>query len=88
MKTEQKTCENCVYYLQHYIKENTSYQSIFCGHCVNNRFDGRLRKTDKICEYYQKRNKIKEKKAQLKSAAEYLAFISERLNELTEALKN
>ena len=85
---EQKTCENCVYYLPHYIKEDTRYQAIHCGHCINKKQGGHFRRTDKICKSYKKRNEGREKKERLKSITEYLAFIAKCLNELTEFLKN
>ena len=37
--SEEKTCKNCRYFLQHYVKGNsrlTFVQATNCGHCTNN----------------------------------------------------
>ena len=41
----QKTCQNCKFYLQHYIKRATMYYALHSGHCVNRR-----NRTMAICE--------------------------------------
>ena len=27
------TCENCAYFIQHYIRRGYRYDKVFCGHC-------------------------------------------------------
>lgn len=31
---EEKTCESCLHYRQHYVKAGEEYTSIHYGHCV------------------------------------------------------
>ena len=82
-----KKCANCVHYLKHYIKSEIRYLPICYGHCTSKTPGGRFRKTDAPCECYEERDLLKEKEEQIKSATEWLAFIAERLNELTQILK-
>lgn len=50
---ENKTCENCKHFFQHYIKFQGRYTTVYCGHCV---YPGlKNRKPDnKACEHYKK----------------------------------
>lgn len=49
---------------------------------MNRKPSGHSRHTDKICECFEQRDLSAEKDEQVKSALEWLSFISERLNEL------
>ena len=84
---KKPSCENCEHYIRHYRKGKTRYEPVSCGHCTNRKPSGHFRKTDKICEFYAERDSEQEKKGQIKSATEYLAFIDERLYELKEIIK-
>ena len=35
MKNEKKTCENCKYFLQHYVRSYAIYHKVCCGHCTH-----------------------------------------------------
>lgn len=84
---KEKQCKDCIYYVQHYTKDNTRYYTVFCGHCTNKRPSGHYRKTDKICESYVKKNLKQEKRKQIKSAAEYLSFIIGTNNRIDGSFK-
>lgn len=47
-KQNQNTCENCGYYLQHFIW-NKRFIAINCGHCVHPPRTKRCRPLDKAC---------------------------------------
>jgi hypothetical protein len=85
---EKKLCENCQYYLRHYIKRDVHYRVTCCGHCTNKKSGKRNSKPYLACELYAETNRAAEKEAQRKSVTEYLSFISELLSNLTEALKD
>ena len=87
MKNE-KWCKDCIYFVQHYKIDKARIFRVACGHCINKKGNGQIRKTDKICDCYTERDSASEKKEQLKSAAEYLSFIADKVNELTEILKS
>jgi len=88
MKTNyEKTCENCRYFLHHYIKQCTRYTQIFCGHCINqNNKDRHKKKPIEICGFWETVEIQKE--ARKKSIKETLTFMSEQLNEITMILKD
>ncbi len=33
MYDTQKTCNNCIYFIQHYVKVDKEFCKAFCGHC-------------------------------------------------------
>lgn len=52
--SKEKTCEDCRFYKQHYIKTATGFSFTLYGHCCNKNID--LRNKTKIrenCEYWQ-----------------------------------
>ena len=52
--TKEKTCEDCRFYLKHYIKRPYGFTPINCGHCVNDHFNVRSKPTlRENCEYWQ-----------------------------------
>lgn len=54
---------------------------------MNVKLNGHKRIADKLCECFKEKDLEKERENQIKSATEYLFIISERINELTEILK-
>lgn len=52
--TKEKTCENCRFYKQHYVKTSAGYLCTLYGHCSNDNVKFR-NKTErrKNCEYWQ-----------------------------------
>jgi len=56
---EEKTCENCRYFIQHYAKGNTKRTlmlKVGCGHCYNGKgvYDKRRGYLDKkVCELWE-----------------------------------
>ncbi len=48
---DEKTCESCKHYIQHYIRIENKYSEIALGHCVYPRVKSRDRDT-KACEHY------------------------------------
>lgn len=35
--TKEKTCENCRYYLKHYVKSRTGFYPTVNGHCIHDK---------------------------------------------------
>ena len=80
----EKTCKNCRYYSQHYVKSRSSIHRVDCGHCLN-RNNSRL-KPRGVCEYWES---IEIKKEERKKAIkETLDFIAKKLDEIAMILKN
>ena len=52
---ENKICQDCKHFRQHYIKLGKSYQAIMYGHCVFPRLKKR-ESDEKACEHYKQRN--------------------------------
>ena len=85
----EKTFKNCVYFIPHYRKDETRYHVILgCGHCRNRLPNGRPRNTDQICGCFLEKDLQSEKQARIKSAAECLDTIADRIAELKEVLKD
>jgi len=83
----EKSCKNCRYFLQHYIKDNIRYSKIFCGHCINPNFkNSRKPRPLEICELWEDiAIKKEERKTSIK---ETLNFMSKSLNEIAQILKD
>ena len=62
MKQEKK-CENCKFYIQHYIKKAHSFQKLFRGHCSNWDTPLKIRKHDvyfdSCCDKWEQREDLK-----------------------------
>lgn len=87
MKTYiSKTCENCRYYSQHYSKQGTRYNKVYCGHCLHKNIKNYKKLSLKPCEYWEDITIQKEERK--KSIKEILEFMSERLNDITMILKD
>lgn len=53
---EQQTCVNCKYYLQHYVKGNSVFRAIACGHCIHRDLARRAKRNVPFisdCEYWE-----------------------------------
>ena len=53
---EEKYCEDCKYFRQHYITDGTRYDYVYCGHCVYPRLKTRKPDTP-ACFYFVQREK-------------------------------
>lgn len=52
----EQTCQNCAYFIQHYIKCQKGYSAICWGHCYRPRV--KIRKIDvAACPRYRERSK-------------------------------
>ena len=78
---EQQQCKDCIYYIQHYGKSKKKFKEINCWHCFK-----KLRKSDKSCKSFTKRDLKKENTEQEKTTAEYLANIEKLLKEYKEII--
>lgn len=82
----KKSCDNCRYYSQHYTKQGTGYGSVCCGHCLHDNVRNYKRQPLELCQHWESLTlKKKERKQNIKEA---IISMSERLNELTEILKD
>ena len=85
---KEKTCENCRFYNQHYVKIRFCFSKTNCGYCVKNKFK-KKKSPDETCGEWEN---ISVKKAQRKksiqrlieSMCEYLEDISVLLKDDTE----
>ncbi len=85
MNKQEKCCDNCKYYLRHYVKSDRYIHDVNCGHCTFNRkFLNKRLLPDSICEIWQKDDKQIIRKKNLK---EYIENISNKLDEFSEILK-
>lgn len=89
----KRVCENCRYYLAHYIMADTRFFKIACGHCVNEaRIDDRSKKRAKNiykledgCTYWEP---IELKRAERREAIkEVLGHMQKSLAEIASVLK-
>lgn len=89
MKNEldkEKSCKNCRYYSQHYTKQGTRYNTVFCGHCLHKDVRNYKRRPLELCENWEDiAIKKEERKRDIKEA---IIVMSERLEELTMILKD
>lgn len=88
--TKYVKCETCKYFLQHYIKRDTVFHRICCGHCVNRQLNGKwVRKKYVLhenCEYWESNEeKIVERSGSIKNV---LRNMEEHLNEISMILKD
>ena len=85
---KEKTCENCRFYLQHYVRTGYGYASTNCGHCICDELNDKRSKNrytlQNNCEYWQpieiqKAKRKQRLKEQIKYLAKYLIAVSEVL---------
>jgi len=55
---QEKTCVDCVHFIQHYRKHGKHYDPINCGHCIALRVK-KWQALDKSCEYFQENSPAK-----------------------------
>ncbi len=86
---EEKSCENCKYYVQHYIKHKRFLLKVNCGHCTNdklkNKFARENAKLRKNCEYWEKGDQKEERRKIIK---EVLRDIDQSLEEIKIILQS
>lgn len=62
---QEKRCENCKYFLVHYIKGKISFNKLFEGHCTNGEIPWKIRKNDvqdkHCCEKWESNGLLKQK---------------------------
>lgn len=51
---DNKICENCKHFIQHYIELEEKYTTVFCGHCIYPRIKNR-KPNEKACDHYKER---------------------------------
>ena len=78
-----KTCSNCKFFSQHYSKQDLSFQTVDCGHCLK-RNDKKMRQ-DNLCENWEISTKKEVRKRLIK---EILKDMSGTLNEMALILKD
>lgn len=84
---QEKSCKNCCYYLEHYVKLDTSYLNIHSGHCRNIYNKDRHKKRELIlCEYWEHISVKKE--IRKNSIKETIEFMCNRLNEIAMLLED
>lgn len=87
----EKTCENCRYFSHHFAKDNTSYQTVCCGHCLNRELDKKENKDKKrpykvACEFWEP---FEIRKEERKEAIQItLRSMKKRLDEIAMILKD
>ena len=84
MEKPEKRCENCRYFLQHYIKQNSRFFNVCCGHCINQ--SNKKMTPLKTCEFWEDIAIAKEERK--RSIMNTLEFMSERLNEIAIILSD
>ena len=78
---EEKSCENCRYYVKHYRKDKLRYKEVNCGHCSE-----RMNKKLVLCDKWESADILKEeRKLSIKKA---LINMSERLDEIALILND
>lgn len=88
--TKYIKCKTCKYFLQHYIKTNSTFHRTCCGHCVNRQLNGKLVRNKYVlhenCEHWESNDEIiVERREHIK---EVLKDIEEHLNDITMILKD
>ena len=81
---DEKSCENCRYYSQHYSKQGTMYRAVSCGHCLHR--DNQKMKSYDLCDFWENISIKKEERKNL--IKDVLENMSERLTEIALILKD
>ena len=79
----EKSCENCRYFAQHYVKERAGYHAAKCGRCTN---INRKKLNPVLCERWADNTVKKEERK--KAIKDILEFMSDRLDEIAAVLKD
>lgn len=48
---EERACENCKFYIQHYIRYKNTFAKTYDGHCVKGRI--KRKKTTELCKLFE-----------------------------------
>jgi len=84
MENKTKKCENCGYFFQHYSKQDTAYDKVFCGHCRNR--NNKKMQPIQNCELWEDISIKKEERK--KSIKETLEWMSEHINVIAMILED
>lgn len=89
IEIKHEKCKTCKFFLQHYIKRNSTFVNINCGHCVNSQLNSsRVKKKYELhpnCEFWESNEgKIVERREHIK---EVIKHMEEHLNEIAIILK-
>ena len=83
---DEKKCENCAHYIQHYVKSKTRFRSIAHGHCGKPMANGRYRYTAKPCEMWEDfEMRTDDRVSHIKNT---LRRMAKQINEFLEVLKD
>jgi len=85
---ENKICENCKFFLQHYVKTKLKLRPINCGQCVSNKYRGKLKNkkpSDTACDFWENIDIKDETKEVIKTALKNMA---KQINEIAFILKS
>lgn len=90
MGKRYEKCRTCKHFRQHYIKRNSTFWDINCGHCVNDELNGANVRNKYVlhanCEFWElEEDKKVERHEHIK---EVLQNIEKHLNEIAIILKN
>ncbi len=55
-RKDERVCENCKYFYQHYIKTERGFKETFAGHCFYPRM--KEREATDSCKYFEQKNKM------------------------------
>ena len=77
----EKSCTNCKYYVQYYIKNRLKFSKISHGHCSKN-----IRKKLVLCKFWEDIETKKEYRK--KKIKEMLSDMTESLNQIALVLKD
>lgn len=53
----EKTCADCIHFIQHYRKDKRSYYPIACGHCTA-LYVKKRQPEDKLCSHFQQKPSV------------------------------
>lgn len=85
-----KTCKNCRYYLEHYVKLDSRFETLHEGHCINKDLNGRyIRNKFRLhdnCGYWEADDVRKAERKE--SIGIILKSMAQRLNEIAVILKD
>lgn len=82
----EKSCENCSFYIQHYVKRNIEYMKTASGHCGKRKANGQYRNVDKPCEFWEINGGQEEKRQTIIKVV--LKDMARQINEIAAILKD
>lgn len=79
---QEKSCLNCAYYVQHYVKNKTRFHKISYGHCIH---DKKRKSEAELCKYWELNDtKIEDIKEPIIGK---LSLMCNQINEMIQILK-